>query len=183
MPDNTQTPAMNTGQLNTGQLHTAQMTTAQSNTGQSKTAAHPNHGVLVDLEDTDPVDSPEINLDKGPEKQDDKRHPITLTQAAIDAARAAIVKRGTPGASIRLAVKGGGCNGYSYVVEFEDNPPGSRDRAFETGGVRVVVDRKSLIYLIGSVLDYEKTMMKQGFKFKNPNEATSCSCGTSFTLK
>jgi len=111
------------------------------------------------------------------------RTPITLTSNAVVAAKAALVKRGTPDASIRLGIKGGGCNGFSYVVEFEDNPPRSRDRSFEVEGVRVIVDRKSLIYLMGSVLDFEKTMMKQGFKFKNPNEASSCSCGTSFTVK
>ena len=114
---------------------------------------------------------------------EDKPIPITLTPAAVNAAKAALLKRGTPDAAIRLGVKGGGCNGYSYVVEFDDDPPRPRDRGYEVDGVHVVVDKKSLIYLMGSVLDFEKTMMKQGFKFRNPNEASSCGCGTSFTVK
>jgi iron-sulfur cluster assembly protein len=117
------------------------------------------------------------------EAQETKKAPITLTPAAVEAARAALAKRGTPQAAIRLGIKGGGCSGFSYVIEYEDEEPRTRDRTFEVEGVRVVVDKKSLIYLMGTVLDFEKTLMKQGFKFKNPNEATSCSCGTSFTVK
>ena len=114
----------------------------------------------------------------------DKKLPgVTLSPAAIAAARAALQKRGTPEAAVRLGVKGGGCSGFSYVIEFEDKPPRDRDRVFEFDGVKVFVDKKSLIYLAGTVLDFEKTMMKQGFKFRNPNEASSCGCGTSFTVK
>jgi iron-sulfur cluster assembly protein len=117
------------------------------------------------------------------EAQEAKKVPITLTPAAVEAARAALAKRGTPQAAIRLGIKGGGCSGFSYVIEYEDEEPRTRDRTFEVEGVRIVVDKKSLIYLMGTVLDFEKTLMKQGFKFRNPNEATSCSCGTSFTVK
>lgn len=108
---------------------------------------------------------------------------IGMTPKAIEAARAALAKRGTPGAAVRVGIKGGGCSGYSYVIEFDDNPPRDRDRVFEFEGVKVFVDKKSLIYLAGSVLDFEKTLMRQGFKFVNPNEATRCGCGTSFTVK
>ena len=109
--------------------------------------------------------------------------PVTLTAEAITGAKAALAKRGTPESAIRLGIKGGGCSGFSYVIEFDDNPPRDRDRVYEFDGVRVVIDKKSLIYLAGSVLDFEKTLMRQGFKFRNPNEATSCGCGTSFTVK
>ena len=109
--------------------------------------------------------------------------PITLTAAAVAGAKAALAKRGTPDAAVRLGIKGGGCSGFSYVIEFEDNPPRDRDRVFEFDGVKIVIDKKSLIYLAGSVLDYEKTLMRQGFKFQNPNVASSCGCGTSFTVK
>jgi iron-sulfur cluster assembly protein len=109
--------------------------------------------------------------------------PLTLTPAAIKGARAALAKRGTPDAAIRLGIKGGGCSGFSYVIEFDDKPPRDRDRTYEFDGVRVVIDKKSLIYLAGTVLDFEKTLMHQGFKFSNPNEASSCGCGTSFTVK
>ena len=114
---------------------------------------------------------------------DRKPNAITLSPAAIDNARKALAKRGTPDAAVRLGIKGGGCSGYSYVIEFDDNPPRERDRVFEFDGVRVYVDKKSLIYLSGSTLDYEKTMMRQGFKFINPHAASNCGCGTSFSVK
>ncbi len=113
----------------------------------------------------------------------EKKTPITLTDDALAAAKAALHKRGTPGAAIRLGIKGGGCSGFSYAIEYEDEPPRTRDREYEIGGVRIIIDKKSLVYLMGTVLDFEKTLMKQGFRFRNPNEATSCSCGTSITFK
>lgn len=108
---------------------------------------------------------------------------ITITDKAVQFAREKLKKRGTPDAAIRLGIKGGGCSGFSYVIAFEDEAPRERDRVFEADGVRFIVDKKSLIYLAGSALDFEKTLMFQGFKFRNPNEATSCGCGHSFTVK
>ncbi|MBN2196834.1 MAG: iron-sulfur cluster assembly accessory protein [Polyangiaceae bacterium] len=108
---------------------------------------------------------------------------ISISDAAVAYAKQKLATRGTPGAMIRLGVRGGGCSGYQYVIEFSDDPPRERDRTFEADGVRFVVDKKSLIVLAGSVLDFEKTLMFQGFKFRNPNEATSCGCGHSFTVR
>jgi iron-sulfur cluster assembly protein len=108
---------------------------------------------------------------------------IVVSDAAVAYAQQKLEARGTPGAAIRLGVRGGGCSGYQYVIEFSDEPPRERDRVFEVGGVRFVVDKKSLIVLAGSILDFEKTLMFQGFKFRNPNEATSCGCGHSFTVR
>lgn len=108
---------------------------------------------------------------------------LTITDKAVEYARKKLAGRGTPDAAIRLGIKGGGCSGFSYVIQFEDDPPRERDRVFETAGVRFVVDKKSLVYLAGSALDYEQTLMFQGFKFKNPNEASSCGCGHSFTVR
>src|SRR5947207_1333600 len=81
--------------------------------------------------------------------------------------------------AIRVGIRGGGCSGFSYVIEFEDNPPRTGDLVLEFSEegkptVRVICDKKSIIYLGGSVLDWEKTLMFQGFKFKNPQEATRC---------
>ena len=84
---------------------------------------------------------------------------------------------------LRVGVKGGGCSGFSYVIQFEDGEPRERDSVFEAEGVRFVVDKKSLVYLACAFLDYERTVMFQGFKFRNPNEASSCGCGHSFTVK
>ena len=69
------------------------------------------------------------------------------------------------------------------MVEFSDDPPRERDLVVEVDGVRFYVDKKSFVYLAGSALDYEKTLVFQGFKFKNPQEATRCGCGHSFTVR
>jgi iron-sulfur cluster assembly protein len=106
---------------------------------------------------------------------------IELTPKAVEMARKALVKRGTPEAALRVGVRGGGCSGASYVIEFADKIRG-RDLVFEFDGVKVVTDPKSLVYLRGSVLDYEVKLMQHGFKFINPNERASCGCGTSFGI-
>jgi iron-sulfur cluster assembly protein len=108
---------------------------------------------------------------------------ITITEAAARHARDKLAQRGTPDAAIRLGIKGGGCSGFSYVVQFEDDPPRSRDYLYEVDGVRFLIDKKSFVYLVGTTFDYEKTLMFQGFKFRNPQEAQSCGCGHSFTVR
>lgn len=108
---------------------------------------------------------------------------ITISEGAVAYARQRLGQRGTPDAAIRLGIKGGGCSGFSYVIQFDDDPPRERDLVFEAGGVRFFVDKKSFVYLAGSTLDYEKTVMFQGFKFRNPQEAARCGCGHSFTVK
>jgi iron-sulfur cluster assembly protein len=108
---------------------------------------------------------------------------ISIAPAAAQFARQKLAARGTPNAAVRLGIKGGGCSGFSYVIQFDDEPPRERDTVYEEDGVKFYVDKKSQVYLAGSLLDYEKTLMFQGFKFRNPNEATSCGCGHSFTVK
>ncbi|HYJ10634.1 MAG TPA: iron-sulfur cluster assembly accessory protein [Polyangiaceae bacterium] len=108
---------------------------------------------------------------------------MSIAPAAAQFARQKLSQRGTPDAAVRLGIKGGGCSGFSYVIQFDDDPPRERDTVYEVDGVKFYVDKKSLVYLAGSLLDYEKTLMFQGFKFRNPNEATSCGCGHSFTVK
>lgn len=108
---------------------------------------------------------------------------VTITDAAVDYAKKRLAQRGTPDAAIRLGVRGGGCSGFSYVIEFSDDPPRERDFVYEAGGVRFYVDKKSFVYLAGSALDYEKTLVFSGFKFKNPQEASRCGCGHSFTVR
>jgi len=113
---------------------------------------------------------------------------LGVSPKAVEAIRAALAKRGTPDAALRVGIKGGGCSGFSYVIEFADDPPRTGDNVLEfteegKAKVRVFCDKKSIIYLGGSILDYEKTLMYQGFKFKNPQEASRCGCGHSFTVK
>jgi iron-sulfur cluster assembly protein len=106
---------------------------------------------------------------------------IRLTKKAVEMAKKSIERRGVPTEGLRLGVKGGGCSGVSYAIEFADKIRG-RDHVFEFQGLKVVIDPKSLIYLRGSILDYEVKLMQHGFKFRNPNEKAGCGCGESFTV-
>ncbi len=117
------------------------------------------------------------------------KNTLAVSQLAANAIHAALVKRGTPDAALRVGIKGGGCSGFSYVIEFADEAPRAGDTVIELpvdgsdAKVRVFCDKKSILYLGGSVLDYEKTLMYRGFKFKNPREASKCGCGHSFTVR
>jgi len=111
----------------------------------------------------------------------DEHVGVRLTPKAISMAKLALTKRGTPEAWLRLGVRGGGCSGVSYAIEFSDKAR-ERDHVFDFDGLRVLVDPKSLVYLRGSVLDYEVKLMQHGFKFVNPNEKSNCGCGESFSI-
>jgi iron-sulfur cluster assembly protein len=120
---------------------------------------------------------------------------VEITKNALKRIRVAMAKEGVSPeqGGLRLGVMGGGCSGLSYSIRF-DSQPRERDRVFvfgagvETPGdstgakpVRVFVDPKSFLYLAGMVLDFEETLMRQGFNFINPNSTKSCGCGSSFT--
>lgn len=107
---------------------------------------------------------------------------VTVTSRAAKIMREQLARRGTPQASIRLGIRGGGCTGYSYLFEFEDRPPRPNDLVIEQDGVRVVVDPKSLFYLDGTEVDFETGIRGHGFKFKNPNTKDSCGCGESVSF-
>jgi iron-sulfur cluster assembly protein len=81
---------------------------------------------------------------------------------------------------LRVGVQGGGCSGLSYAMRL-DKQARDRDKVFEEFGARIFVDPKSLLYLNGTTLEYEETLMRQGFVFQNPNAERSCGCGSSFT--
>src|SRR5690348_9804959 len=104
---------------------------------------------------------------------------IKLTPSAAAKVGSLLTKQGRPAGVLRVAVVGGGCSGLQYKMDLQD-APANRDILVETGGVRVVVDPKSALYVTGSELDYLDTL-DGGFKVKNPNAATSCSCGESFS--
>lgn len=107
---------------------------------------------------------------------------VQVTERAVKKIRVAMAKEGispTEG-GLRLGVMGGGCSGLSYSIKF-DTQPRDRDRVYEFDGVRVFVDPKSFLYLHGMTLDYEETLMRQGFNFINPNSSRSCGCGSSFS--
>jgi iron-sulfur cluster assembly protein len=107
---------------------------------------------------------------------------IQVTDRAIKRIRVAMAKEGISPeeGGLRLGVMGGGCSGLSYSIKF-DTRPRERDRVYEFDGVRVFIDPKSFVYLHGMTLDYEETLMRQGFNFINPNSSRSCGCGSSFS--
>ena len=104
---------------------------------------------------------------------------IKLTASAAGKVGSLLAKQGRPAGVLRVAVVGGGCSGLQYKMDLQDSPA-NRDILVETSGVRVVVDPKSALYVTGSELDYIDAL-DGGFKVKNPNAATSCSCGESFS--
>jgi iron-sulfur cluster assembly accessory protein len=105
---------------------------------------------------------------------------IKLTVNAARKVGSLLTKQGRSGGVLRVAVVGGGCSGLQYKMDLQDGPA-NRDILVETAGVRVVVDPKSALYVTGSELDYVDALQDGGFKVKNPNAATSCSCGESFS--
>ena len=105
---------------------------------------------------------------------------ILLTASAGQKVNA-LIKREQQGEFLRVAITGGGCNGLSYKMRFVAEPKRG-DILVRTGGVNVVVDSKSALYLKGTHLDYSHAMVSGGFKFSNPNAKASCSCGESFSV-
>jgi iron-sulfur cluster assembly protein len=119
---------------------------------------------------------------------------IKVTLRALKRIRVAMAKENiTPDAGgLRVGITGGGCSGLSYNIKF-DTQPRERDRVYaftqthldptltDAPAIRIFVDPKSFIYLHGMILDYEETLMRQGFNFINPNSTKSCGCGSSFT--
>ena len=105
---------------------------------------------------------------------------IQLSDIAADRVRHFLETRGT-GIGLRLGVKTTGCSGLAYVIEFVDELQ-EDDEVFESNGVTVVVDRKSLVYLDGTEVDFAKVGLQEGFQFRNPNAKNACGCGESFTV-
>jgi iron-sulfur cluster assembly protein len=106
---------------------------------------------------------------------------VLLDDTAVERLKKLLAERQTPQAGLRIAVKGGGCSGLAYHMEWAEAPR-ERDKVFEREGVRIFVDPKSYLYLMGTELIFEEGMMASGFKLRNPNEKTACGCGESFTV-
>lgn len=105
---------------------------------------------------------------------------IHLSDIAASRVQHFLQNRGK-GIGLRLAVKTTGCSGLAYVIEFVDELQDG-DEVFESKGVKVVVDPKSLVFLDGTEVDFEKVGLNEGFQFKNPNAKDACGCGESFTV-
>ena len=103
---------------------------------------------------------------------------ISLSDNAVHKIKQLVSEKGDH-AGLRVKVVGGGCSGLQYRMEIDAAK--ERDKIFERDGARLIVDKKSFLYLNGTTLEYEETLMRQGFVFQNPNAARNCGCGSSFT--
>ncbi|SDC76297.1 iron-sulfur cluster assembly protein IscA [Paraburkholderia lycopersici] len=105
---------------------------------------------------------------------------LSLTPAAARHVEKSLQKRGS-GIGLRVAVKTSGCSGFAYALEFVDTP-NAEDQCYETHGVTIVVDPRSLPMLDGTELDFVREGLNEGFKFHNPNAKANCGCGESFAV-
>jgi iron-sulfur cluster assembly protein len=105
---------------------------------------------------------------------------IKVSASAAQKVGSLLARQGRAQGVLRVAVVGGGCSGLQYKMDLQD-APANRDILVESSGIRVVVDPKSALYVTGSELDYVDALQDGGFKVKNPNAATTCSCGESFS--
>ena len=105
---------------------------------------------------------------------------IQMTPQAIAEVKRMIEKDKKQGMGLRVGVKGGGCSGLSYFLDFDQKK--EKDNEFEFDGVKVYVDPKSDLYLSGTTLDYVDTLQEKGFRFVNPNASKTCGCGESFSV-
>lgn len=114
-------------------------------------------------------------------------NPVTLTEGAAKEIQDIIAQQVEAGeleadkTYLRVGVKGGGCSGFTYMLDLIQEEPGDTDEVFEERGIKVVCDNKSLLYLGGVSIDFKDEVMGRGFVFNNPNASSTCGCGSSFT--
>ncbi len=107
--------------------------------------------------------------------------PLQLTEKAAEEIKKVITEQKMPeNVALRVGVEAGGCSGFEYKLEFDEHIDEQSDTVCEIHGVRVAVDKKSLLYLDGTEIDYHSSFEKRGFVFNNPNATKTCGCGTSF---
>jgi iron-sulfur cluster assembly protein len=107
--------------------------------------------------------------------------PITLTDKAFGQIKSLLAKRGKPSLGIRIGIRTKGCSGLSYSLEYADekNP---LDEVVEMEGVKILIDFKAILFILGTEMDYVEEKMQSGFVFRNPNEKGRCGCGKSFHI-
>ena len=105
---------------------------------------------------------------------------IGMTDAAAGKIQSLVAAKGLPEAGLRVKVVGGGCSGLTYKMDLDQIRDG--DKVFEHSGAKLVVDRKSFLYLNGTILDYKDELMSAGFNLQNPNVKRTCGCGSSFVV-
>ena len=106
---------------------------------------------------------------------------INISKEAAEHVRQFAAQAGKPDSNLRVGVKGGGCSGLTYVLDLVDEP-GENDKTIEEHGIQLYVDKKSYVFLAGTVLEYSGGLNGKGFVFNNPNARTTCGCGTSFSV-
>jgi iron-sulfur cluster assembly protein len=108
---------------------------------------------------------------------------ITLIETAAKEIKDIIRDQNLPAEQTRLrvGVKGGGCSGFSYLLDLTEESKGDTDEEMESQGIKILIDNKSFLYLDGTEIDFKQDMMQKGFVFKNPNATSTCGCGSSFS--
>ncbi len=109
---------------------------------------------------------------------------ITLTEKAAGEIKNIIKEQNLPEAEprLRVGVRGGGCSGFSYMLDLTEEPKTELDEEMEDKGVKILIDMKSYLYLNGTEIDFRDEVMGRGFVFKNPNATSTCGCGSSFNV-
>ena len=109
--------------------------------------------------------------------------PINLTETAAKEIKDIIKQQGLPedNTRLRVGVKGGGCSGFSYMLDLTEEPKSEMDEEIECQGIKILVDMQSYLYLNGVEIDFKDEVMGRGFVFKNPNATSTCGCGSSFS--
>lgn len=110
-----------------------------------------------------------------------KKQLLSVTPRAVVKIKSLLASREKKTDSIRVYVKSGGCSGFSYRIEFVDNPD-AKDEIIEVEDIKVYVESMAVMFLVGSVMDYTEDVFKSGFSFENPNEKGRCGCGESFRV-
>jgi iron-sulfur cluster assembly protein len=129
------------------------------------------------------IEPPKVAAPAAPAAAPRPRRPrpqvMTVTPVAAERVKALIDGRGKPTAGVRIGVRTKGCSGLSYTLEFADKQE-PMDEVVDTSGIKLLIDPKASLFLIGTEMDYEEEKLKSGFVFKNPNEKGRCGCGESF---
>jgi iron-sulfur cluster assembly protein len=124
----------------------------------------------------------DLNLTPPPRARRERPKVVTLTEAAAERVREIMAKAQKPYAGLRVGVKNGGCAGQEYVLEYAETA-GPLDEVVEDKGVTILVEPKAVLFLIGTVVDYDVTRLAAKFVFRNPNETDACGCGESVTIE
>jgi len=106
---------------------------------------------------------------------------IEITDTAARKIQSLMAKQGITDGGLRVGVKGGGCSGFSYMLDLTEEPATEMDETLEMHGVKILIDQKSYLYLNGVEIDFKDEVMGRGFVFKNPNATSTCGCGSSFS--